>query len=189
MNTRERLVESARDLLWERGYAGTSPRDILERAGAGQGSMYHHFRGKAELALEVLEGNRDAITAAGEATFGGDGAAFDRVSAYLLRERDALRGCRIGRMTEDPQVMADETLRRPVEQTFASLRAGLTTALTEGQRSGEFTPSFTPQRVAATVVATLQGAYVLAKAANSTAPYDDAVHGALELLAAHRTGA
>ncbi|MEU8031330.1 helix-turn-helix domain-containing protein, partial [Streptomyces sp. NPDC049099] len=46
MSTPERLIESTRELLWERGYVGTSPKAILERAGAGQGSMYHHFKGK-----------------------------------------------------------------------------------------------------------------------------------------------
>ncbi len=40
MSTSERLIESTRDLLWERGYVGTSPKAILERAEAGQGSMY-----------------------------------------------------------------------------------------------------------------------------------------------------
>src|SRR5688572_27007362 len=44
MSTSERLIESTRELLWERGYVGTSPKAILERAGAGQGSMYHHFK-------------------------------------------------------------------------------------------------------------------------------------------------
>jgi Bacterial regulatory proteins, tetR family len=44
MNSRELLVETMSDLLWERGYADTSPRDVRERSGVGQGSMYHHFR-------------------------------------------------------------------------------------------------------------------------------------------------
>ncbi|MDC7802356.1 TetR family transcriptional regulator [Sphingomonas sp. BLCC-B65] len=53
MDTKTRLVEAAQELLWERGYAATSPKDILRRADAGQGSMYHHFDGKQELALDV----------------------------------------------------------------------------------------------------------------------------------------
>ncbi|SOE25581.1 transcriptional regulator, TetR family [Streptomyces sp. OK228] len=40
MSTPERLIESTRELLWERGYVGTSPKAIQEHAGAGQGSMY-----------------------------------------------------------------------------------------------------------------------------------------------------
>ena len=46
MSSRDQLTEAMAELLWERGYAATSPRDVMERAGVGQGSMYHHFSGK-----------------------------------------------------------------------------------------------------------------------------------------------
>jgi TetR/AcrR family transcriptional repressor of nem operon len=58
VSTVERLIESTQELLWERGYTGTSPKAIQQRAGAGQGSMYHHFAGKPELALTAI--NRTA---------------------------------------------------------------------------------------------------------------------------------
>lgn len=65
MNTAERLIESAQALLWERGYVGTSPRAIQERAGAGQGSMYHHFRGKPDLALAAMRRSAEEACATG----------------------------------------------------------------------------------------------------------------------------
>jgi AcrR family transcriptional regulator len=182
VNTRELLVRATRDLMWERGYVGTSPRDILDRAGVGQGSMYHHFRGKSHLALEVLEGNRDALLASGERYFTAQGTVFERISAYLLGERSVLKGCKVGRMTEDYQVMNDPNLRQPVQEMFSWFREQVTDLLAEGQRSGEFRMTFTPARVASTVVATLQGAYVLAKAADATEPFDEAITGVLELL-------
>ncbi len=43
---RTALIEATKALLWERGYEATSPRDMLHRSGAGQGSLYHHFSGK-----------------------------------------------------------------------------------------------------------------------------------------------
>ena len=55
VNARERLVDATQELLWEQGYAATSPKDILHRAGAGQGSMYHHFAGKQELAVRLVQ--------------------------------------------------------------------------------------------------------------------------------------
>src|SRR3954453_13559214 len=51
----DRLIESTRELLWERGYVGTSPKAIQQLAGAGQGSMYHHFEGKPDLARAAIE--------------------------------------------------------------------------------------------------------------------------------------
>ena len=51
----DRLIEAAQELLWERGYTAMSPKDIQALAQAGQGSMYHHFKGKQDLAALALQ--------------------------------------------------------------------------------------------------------------------------------------
>ncbi|MFI5838918.1 TetR/AcrR family transcriptional regulator [Catenuloplanes sp. NPDC051500] len=186
MDTRERLIEATRELLWDRGYVGTSPRDILARAGVGQGSMYHHFRGKADLAAAALQRNADQMRANGEKVFDAETGVYDRLVTYLMRPREALKGCRIGRMSEDPDIVADPVLRKPLDETLGWYRARLTSLLAEGQASGELRAGFVPREVAATVVAVVQGGYVLAKAAQSTEPYDDAVAGAVSLLSSLR---
>ena len=59
---RERLLNGARQLLAEKGYAGMELRDVAERGNAPRGSIYHHFPGgKRQLAAEAaeLEGVRD----------------------------------------------------------------------------------------------------------------------------------
>jgi AcrR family transcriptional regulator len=178
-----------RELLWERGYTGVSPRDIQRRADVGQGSMYHHFTGKPELAEVALAENGAALIATAEQYFGADALVFDRITGYLRRERSVLRGCPIGRMTEDAEVMASAELRRPVERTLEQLRAGLAELLEEGQRTGEFLGTTSPQKVAATLVATVQGGYVLAKAAQDEQLFVEAVEGAIELLQAQRAPA
>lgn len=187
MDTVERLIESTRELLWERGYIGTSPKAIQQRAGAGQGSMYHHFDGKPALARAAIDRTAGQMRAAAGALLSGPGTAFDRIAAYLRRERDVLRGCPIGRLTQDPDVMADPLLRAPVHDTFAWLRARLTDVLAEGVQQGELNASLDPAATASTLVAVLQGGYVLARAADDPAPFAQAVDGALALLAAHRT--
>ena len=88
VSARERLVESTRELLWERGYVGTSPKTIQQRAGAGQGSMYHHFAGKEELAQAAIRRTADELRAAADAQLSAPGTAIERISAYLRRERD-----------------------------------------------------------------------------------------------------
>jgi AcrR family transcriptional regulator len=67
----ERLIRSTQELLWERGYVGTSPKAIQRAADAGQGSMYHHFSGKAELAKTAIERSGVELRAAAEQQFGG----------------------------------------------------------------------------------------------------------------------
>ncbi|WP_205446930.1 TetR/AcrR family transcriptional regulator [Candidatus Frankia alpina] len=180
----ERLIESTRVLLWERGYVGTSPKAIQAHAGVGQGSMYHHFAGKAALAHAAIARTAAELRAAADAQLGADGPVLARIEAYLRRERDVLRGCPVGQLTQDPDVMADAALRGPVEQTFAWLRARLGALLAEGVAAGELT-GLDPPATAATIVAVLQGGYVLARAAGSTEAFTQAVDGLLALLTAH----
>ena len=184
VNARERLVESAQELLWERGYVGTSPRAIQDRAGAGQGSMYHHFTGKADLARTALQRTADRERAGAEGLLGGPGTALERLTAYLRRERDVLRGCPVGRHAQDPDLVADPGLRAPLEETFGWLRGRLATVVAEGQRAGELSADVDPAAVASAVVATVQGGYVLARSAGDPAPFTEATEGAVQLLGA-----
>ncbi|MFF0266750.1 TetR/AcrR family transcriptional regulator [Kribbella sp. NPDC004536] len=184
METVERLIRSTQELLWERGYVGTSPKAIQREAGAGQGSMYHHFAGKAELAKVAIERSAAELRAAAAEHFGGAGTAGERIGAYLGRERDVLKGCRVGRLTADPDVIADPELRKPIAETFAWLREQLAEVVAEGKRNGEYPESLDPERTAATIAAVLQGGYVLARAAGSTEPFDLAVNGLIDLLEA-----
>ncbi len=47
-------------------YAATSSRDAMVRAGVGQGSLEHDFRGKRDLAVEALSAVTSDVT--GEAS-------------------------------------------------------------------------------------------------------------------------
>ncbi|GAA2632561.1 TetR/AcrR family transcriptional regulator [Dactylosporangium fulvum] len=176
MGTADRLVESTRELLWERGYTATSPRAIQERAGAGQGSMYHHFRGKPDLAAEAIRRTAAELRTAAEASLNGPGDAVERITAYLHRSRDVLKGCPIGRLAQDPGIVDDPVLREPLDTTFTWLRGRLAELLAED------VPAVDAGATAATIVATLQGGYVLARAAGSTEPFEQAVAGVLGLL-------
>ncbi|WJY30052.1 TetR/AcrR family transcriptional regulator [Streptomyces sp. P9-2B-1] len=183
MSTPERLIEATQELLWERGYVGASPKAIQQRAGAGQGSMYHHFAGKPDLALAAVTRTAAEMRGTAGQLLDGPGSAYERIEAYLLRERDVMKGCPVGRLTMDPEVIASDALRAPVDETIGWLRGRLAEILQEGLDRGDLTPGLVPGEVAAAVVATVQGGYVLARASGSTAAFDSAVRGLLSLLA------
>jgi AcrR family transcriptional regulator len=72
-NVKERIVKAAADLFMERGFGGTTVREIGERAGVGQSSLYHHARSKGQLLAELhakhvqdISGRFEAIIASGE---------------------------------------------------------------------------------------------------------------------------
>lgn len=178
----ERLIRSTQELLWERGYVGTSPKAIQHAADAGQGSMYHHFSGKAELAKAAIERSAAELRLAAEEQFGGEGTASERITRYLERDRDVLKGCRMGRLTADPDVMADPVLRAPVDETFQWIRGRLAEVIAEGKKAGEYPATLDAEQTAATIAAVLQGGYVLARAADSEEPFELAVQGLIALL-------
>ena len=182
MDAKSKLISTTQELLWERGYVATSPKAIQQRAGVGQGSMYHHFAGKAALCAAAVRQSGADLRAEVDPILSGPGGALERVSAYLRRERDVLRGCRIGGLTQDPEIVADPQLRQPIDETLSWLQARLTDILTEGQRSGELRASFSARQTASMLCAVLQGGYVLARGENSVEPFTGAIEGALALL-------
>ncbi|MBB4688069.1 TetR/AcrR family transcriptional regulator [Amycolatopsis jiangsuensis] len=186
MSTRDDLVEATRELLWERGYGATSPRAILDVAGAGQGSMYHHFRGKEALAQEAIERNAEEMREQITTDLASGSSAVEHLRAYLVRQREVLKGCQFGRLAQDADVVGSPALRGAVEEMFGWIRAQLAAVIAAGVESGEFRAGLDAAKTAATVAATLQGAYVLARSAQDVAVFDDAVEGVLALLTAAR---
>jgi TetR/AcrR family transcriptional repressor of nem operon len=182
VDTVSRLLASTRELLWERGYVGTSPKAIQQRSGVGQGSMYHHFQGKQDLAATAIGQSAAELRVSVAELLNKGGSPRERITAYLRREREVLKGCPIGRLTQDPEIIADPQLRAPVDETLTWVRTRLAELLAEGKALGEFAADVDPAAVAATLLATLQGGYVLARAANSAEPYQLAIDGALSLL-------
>jgi AcrR family transcriptional regulator len=54
-NRREQVLEAAADLFVEKGYHGTSMRDIARFTGMLPGSLYYHFPSKEALLTSVFE--------------------------------------------------------------------------------------------------------------------------------------
>lgn len=182
------------ELLWERGYAATSPRDVLARAEVGQGSMYHYFSGKHELAVEAI-GRLAGQYVAGAATLAGPGSPVERIRRYLAAPRDGLRGCRIGRLTQDPEVFGDDEMSAAVAGAFDTALAAWRSTLSEAIDAGELPAETDPTRLAMTLMSVLQGGYVLARAYRSQDAMTQAIDGAIGLIdslarsAAERPGA
>ena len=182
MTTRDRLVQSAQQLLWERGYVAMSPKAIQARSGAGQGSMYHHFKGKADLAEAAIQQSAAAFREGVEKCLGGPGTPLERILGYMQRSREALKGCQIGRLTQDPEIAKNEQLRRPIDETFVWLQARLQGVIEEAKTAKEVPTDVDAEEMAAMLIATIQGAYVLACAAGAPEPFHRAIRGALGLL-------
>ncbi len=54
-NTKEKLLETAMDLIWKSSYGSVSVDDICNAANVRKGSFYYYFPSKAELAIAAME--------------------------------------------------------------------------------------------------------------------------------------
>ena len=98
-DTRERLVLSAMQLFWDKGYGSTSVADVLQHAHVNSGSLYHFFPGKQDLLLAVLDAYRDGIRPMLlEPAWKGVRDPIEKVFALLAGYRKAIVGteCRYG---------------------------------------------------------------------------------------------
>jgi AcrR family transcriptional regulator len=93
--TRERLIDAARALLEEGGYAAASVQAIAERTGVAAGALYRHFPSKAELFVEVFRdaAKRDLAAMGDAASSGGCIARLE--AAVATHARRALRHRRL----------------------------------------------------------------------------------------------
>ena len=62
--TQRALLDAAREVFTEQGFADASIADVVERAGSSVGSLYHHFGGKSELFIAVWQDHQQAQEAA-----------------------------------------------------------------------------------------------------------------------------
>lgn len=88
--TRERLVEVAREMFLEEGYAATSLDKVAASAGFSKGAVYSNFSGKEELCLAVLDTIHAEQTEAVLEAFSGDTDLDSRIAAFVEWARTGL---------------------------------------------------------------------------------------------------
>lgn len=177
-------MEAMGELMWKHGYSTTSPREVRELSGVGQGSMYHYFPTKRDLGLAALRHNCQKQSEVSDAALESSDDPLEALTAYISLPRQALRGCRVGRMAQDRAVMADDELRAVVAQAFDRLHEKLVVVIGAAITAGELPSGLDPERLAYMLVAVLQGGYVLSIARQDPTLYQAAAQGALELLGA-----
>ena len=193
--TRERILQAARTLFWERGYNGTSLQDILQVADAKSGSFYHFFESKDALLQAVLDLYiTSLVPVLIEPAIRATPGSVDRVFAVLegyrasLVQTNCTYGCPIGRLALE----IDPESSGSMELIAANFR-GWTMAIADllSQERSQFPPNTDFVRLARLVLAVMEGGVMQARAQRSLEPFDAAV-GELrryfELLVASKIG-
>ncbi len=182
-NTRDLLIDTMKQLLWERGYDATSPNLVLERSGTGKGSFYHHFKGKKELAIAAMESRADQLIEEFDQVTAGKQGGVAKVKAYMSLPRDATVGCRMGRIVQDPS-LEDELLNAPLQRYFSEIHKRMRRFLQDAQEAGELSRLLTAEQLATLAICALQGSFVLGRAIGEKETANQATDAFMQLLEA-----
>ena len=187
-DARSRLLDAAKRLLWERGFAATSPRAVMADSGVGQGSLYHHFPTKKALAEAALDDIADDLIAETDRLLADETQPpLDRLRAWLSRPRDGLKGCRMGRLAGDPEIF-DAALHGPSARYFDYLRGRVAACLRQAQTDGPLRDDLDADAMAAALVSVIQGGYVLSRTSSDAQAITQATSGAMAMLDALSDG-
>jgi AcrR family transcriptional regulator len=169
--TKDRILAAGAELFRQGGYSGTGVKQIVEKAGAPFGSLYHFFPGgKEQLGEEVVRTSGLAyiqlfdlfIAPAPDVLSGIE--AFFAAGVTTLLETDYVEGCPIATVALEVAT-TNEPLRKATADVFAAwIEAG----------TAKFAVFGLPEEAARTLtialINNLEGAFVLARSMRSTEP-------------------
>ena len=185
MRVRERLTSATATLMQRHGVAGTGIAEILSSSGVTRRSIYLNFPGgKAELVAAATRSAGDELTTLlrGCIEQRDPVGAFTRVWSEILVSTDFEGGCPVvaAAFSRDEAPEAAST----AADVFAKWGQLLADRLSEDgiKRSAA-------QSLSTTVVAALEGAVILSRAAQSTAPLEQVARHLNELISQHRPAA
>jgi TetR/AcrR family transcriptional repressor of lmrAB and yxaGH operons len=170
-DTRDRMLQTAGDLLHRQGYTATGLNQILEESRAPKGSLYFHFPGgKEELMSLALERTSASLTEMLERileTAPGGEQALEAITAYFAGQLESSRftkGCPLATVALE-QAATSDALHRVCSATYARWQASIAARL---ERDGF--PRERAESLAGLFLSTIEGALLLCRAHRSTEP-------------------
>jgi TetR/AcrR family transcriptional regulator, transcriptional repressor for nem operon len=177
VDTQQRILDSARELIYSRSYADVGVAAICEHAGVKKGSFYHFFPSKRELTLSMLDAfYQDLKERLVMKAFAEDippMARLDRFGqlAYEFQQQvhestGLVLGCPFGNLSNELATQ-DETIRIRIEQIFISLQVIIRKVLREAVEAGDI-KNINIDATAQAMLAYFEGVMLLAKSQNNT---------------------
>jgi TetR/AcrR family transcriptional repressor of nem operon len=177
--TRDRLVQAARDLFWKQGYASTGIAEILKAAEAHSGSLYYFFPTKEDLLLAVLEWYKANLwTMVINPVFERVSDPIERVFGILDGYRQGLlqtkfvNGCPVGNLALELS-NTHPSARKLIAENFSGWRDAIKQCLDDA--AGRLPEGTDSEQLALFVLNTMEGAVMLARSYRAIEPYDNAV--------------
>jgi TetR/AcrR family transcriptional regulator, transcriptional repressor for nem operon len=173
--SKTKLLQAALHVIRAKGYSATRIEDVCEAAGLTKGSFFHHFDSKEALALAAadywIEGTGSLFASA---PFHAPEDPVDRLLAYVDFRKALLLGelpdftCLIGTMVQEIYD-THPAIREVCNRSISGHAATLIPDIEEAIRQRGIEPDWTAESLALYTQATIQGAFILAKAKRGAA--------------------
>lgn len=139
-STRQKLIDTAKELIWTSSYGAVSVDDICRAADVKKGSFYHYFPSKQDLAIAAMEEYYHyKIEAIMKPTFAADKPfrqqIEDMVESILKDNRQNLVdhgcvcGCPLAALGSEMIGQEEQAIRSKVEEIFLRCREFLVDAI------------------------------------------------------------
>jgi TetR/AcrR family transcriptional repressor of nem operon len=168
--SKTKLLNAAVHVIRVKGYSATRIEDICEAADLTKGSFFHHFDSKEALALAAadhwIEGTGRLFASA---PYHAPADPLDRLLAYVEYRKALLRGelpdftCLVGTMVQEVYD-THPAIRNACNRSISEHAATLVPDIEEAMRRRDMHPDWTAESLALYTQATIQGAFILAKA-------------------------
>jgi TetR/AcrR family transcriptional regulator, transcriptional repressor for nem operon len=177
--TRERLIDAAMYLFWERGYNATGMADLLKRARARSGSFYYVFESKEAVLEAVLDRYLESLDPViVQPAFARHADPIDRIFAILAGYRERVistgyrYGCPLGRLALeiDP---AQRRVREKLAANFNAWCGAIERCLVDA--ADRLPADLNRQETARFVLTVMEGAVMQSRVAASVAPFDASI--------------
>jgi AcrR family transcriptional regulator len=181
--TRQRIVDTAADLVLERGVGEVSLNDICDATGASRSQFYHYFDDKSDLLHAVIERQRDRVLSNHLPTFESLESLDDldrwrdMIIAYQAA-RSCRSGCPLGSLASGLAEL-DEVARGRLNDAFTMWSDLIADGLDTLVASGDLRHDVDTKVLAIGVLASLEGGLLLAETARDTQPLEIALNAAI----------
>jgi TetR/AcrR family transcriptional regulator, lmrAB and yxaGH operons repressor len=182
VDTRNRLIRAMQYFLSTRGFHGVGLTEVLAKAQAPKGVMYHHFPGgKTELALAAIAQSTQTMLSQLKLALAKTNDTSEAISLWFEGSIKALSrdnfelGCPLATVALE-STSEDIELRQAIAKSFSDIREALSQVF-EKQAT-----AVNAKQLAALFVSAYEGALMQARVAQSPKPLNDALSALLPLI-------
>jgi AcrR family transcriptional regulator len=145
-NTREDVVRAAGRLFADRGYHGTSMRDLGKELGLLGSSLYSHVSSKQDLLVEVVEEGARLFEASAERALETPGSASDRLDALIAGHIDVVvDNIDVARTYLNEARMLENGYRSRIVEARDHYEEAFRSVVRAGKKDGSFRPGVDPK--------------------------------------------